>query len=162
MGLCRVDLSPAGFRVQQGNVLPSQFCDSKEWIQSWSHKWFIDDSDFTRLRNHYGEKVTLYFAFTQFYCLSLIPISLMGILSHVFLPSCDWFYGVVLGFWTVFFKHAWERKQQDLAVQWGVKGFTRLVEQQRAAYVTEGERIDPITGERIGHFPMYGDISGLY
>jgi hypothetical protein len=66
----------------------------------------------------------------------------MGILSHLFFPSHDWFYGVVLSFWTVLFKHAWERKQCDLAVQWGVEGLTRLVEQRRAADFTEGDKID--------------------
>jgi hypothetical protein len=30
------------------------------------------------------------------------------------------------------FKHAWERKERDLAVQWGVKGSTKLVKQPRA------------------------------
>jgi hypothetical protein len=57
--------------------------------------------------------------------------------------------------WTMVFKHSWERRQRDLAVRWGVRGFTHLVEQRRAAYVTEGERIDPVTGERRGWFPLY-------
>jgi len=82
----------------------------------------------------------------------------MGILSHLFFPSYDWVYGVGLSIWTVFFKHAWERKQRDLAVQWGVKGCSKLVEQRRAAYVTEGERMDPITGEKTGYFPMYSSL----
>lgn len=42
-----------------------------------------------------------------------------------------------------------------MAVRWGVRGFTQLVEQRRAAYVTEGEKIDPITGERRGWFPLW-------
>ena len=62
-------------------------------------------------------------------------------------------YAIMLVGWTIGFKHAWARRQRDLAVQWGVKGFTKLVEQRRAAYVTEGERIDPITGEKVGWFP---------
>ena len=53
------------------------------------------------------------------------------------------------------FRHSWERKQRDLSVRWGVKGFTQLVEQRRAAYATEGERVDPVTGERRGWFPLY-------
>jgi anoctamin-10 len=99
--------------------------------------------------------VTLYFAFTQFYCLWLIPISLLGIFSHFLLPAYHPFYGVVLGGWTIAFKHFWERRERDLAIRWGVKGFTKLVEQRRAAYVTEGERLDPITGEMVGWFPAY-------
>lgn len=124
-------------------------------MHTWSTKSWISDYDFTRLREHYGENVTLYFAFTQFYCVWLIPLSLFGVLSYFFFSAYDPIYGVILGIWTIAFKHAWERRQRELAVQWGVKGFTRLVEQRRAAYVTEGERIDPITGQKVGWFPKY-------
>jgi anoctamin-10 len=97
----------------------------------------------------------LYFAFTQFYCISLIPLSVVGILSDFFLQRGPYhpFYAVALGAWTIGFKHAWERRQRDLAIRWEVKGFTKLVEQRRAAYVTEGDRVDPTTGVKVGYFP---------
>lgn len=121
----------------------------------------MSDADFTELRNHYGEKVTLYFAFTQFYTVSLIPLSIVGVIAHFFLRPYHPFYAVVMVLWTIGFKHAWERRQRELAVQWGVKGFTKLAEQRRAAFVSEGERNDPITGRKVAWFPMYSACSWI-
>ena len=99
--------------------------------------------------------MTLYFAFTQFYWLSLIPLTVFGMATWFILPQFHPSFAIGLGLWTIGFKHAWERRQRELAIKWGVKGFERLVEQRRAAFVSEGVRVDPITGERVGHFPKY-------
>ena len=115
----------------------------------------MGDADFRTLCRHHGEKLALYFAFTQFYMLFLIPLALIGIFAHFCLPEYHPFYAVMLSIWTILFKHAWERRQRDLAIQWGVKGVTKLPEQRRAAYISEGERIDPISGETVGWFPRY-------
>jgi len=106
------------------------------------------------VKDHFGEKVAFYFAFTQHYFLSLIPISVLGFLSNFLLPAYNPIYAVSLIVWTLAYKHSWQRRERDLAVRWGTKGFTKLVEQRRAAYVTEGERTDPVTGERRGWFPL--------
>jgi len=87
--------------------------------------------------------------------LFLLPLALLGIFAHFCLPEYHPFYAVMLSFWTVLFKHIWDRRQRDLAIQWGVKGVTKLPEQRRAAFVSEGERIDPISGETVGWFPRY-------
>jgi anoctamin-10 len=79
----------------------------------------------------------------------------MGVTSHYFLPAYNPLYAVCLLLWTLGYKHSWNRRERDLAVRWGVRGFTQLVEVRRAAYQTEGERIDPVTGERRGWFPLY-------
>jgi anoctamin-10 len=86
---------------------------------------------------------------------SLIPLAVVGLLSNFLLPAYNTLYALCLAVWTICFKHAWERRERDLAVRWGVRGFTQLVEQRRAAYVTEGEKIDPITGELRGWFPLW-------
>jgi len=102
-----------------------------------------------------GEKLAFYFAYTQHYFLSLVPLAVLGVTSHFFLRAYNPLYAICLMVWTMVFKHSWERRERDLAVRWGVKGFTQLVEQRRAAYVTEGEKVDPVTGERRGWFPLY-------
>jgi anoctamin-10 len=107
------------------------------------------------VRNHFGEKLAFYFAYTQHYFLSLVPLAILGVSAHFLLPAFNPLYGICLMAWTIGFKHSWERRQRDLAVRWGVRGFTQLVEQRRAAYVTQGERVDPVTGERRGWFPLY-------
>lgn len=114
----------------------------------------VSDNDFTALRNHYGEKVTLYFAFTQFYSVSLIPLTIFAVIAWMFLPQYHPSFAIGLGLWTIAVKHAWGRRQRELAIKWGVKGFTRLVEQRRAAFQSEGMRVDPVTGEKVGWFPM--------
>lgn len=107
------------------------------------------------VRDHFGEKLAFYFAYTQHYFLSLVPLAVLGVTSHFFLRAYNPLYAICLMVWTMVFKHSWERRERDLAVRWGVKGFTQLVEQRRAAYVTEGEKVDPVTGERRGWFPLY-------
>lgn len=32
---------------------------TKEWIHNWSRKWLIDKDDLTKIRNHFGEKVSI-------------------------------------------------------------------------------------------------------
>jgi anoctamin-10 len=113
----------------------------------------VSDEDFTALRNHYGEKVTLYFAFTQFYGVSLIPLAVFGIIAWMFLPQYHPSYSLGLALWTIAFRHTWQRRQRELAIKWGVKGFAFLVEQRRAAFVSEGTRVDPVTSENVGWFP---------
>lgn len=125
------------------------------WIQSWSRKWTVEDSELDTVRDHFGEKLAFYFAYTQHYFISLIPLAILGLVSYYFLAPFNPLYAICLMVWTMGFKHSWERRERDLSVRWGVKGFTHLVEQRRAAYVTEGERIDPVTGERRGWFPLY-------
>jgi anoctamin-10 len=115
----------------------------------------VSDDQLSTVRDHFGEKLAFYFAYTQFYFVSLIPLAVLGLISNFLLPAYNTLYAVSLGVWTIAFKHAWERRERDLAVRWGVRGFTKLVEQRRAAYVIEGERIDPITGDRRGWFPLY-------
>jgi anoctamin-10 len=115
----------------------------------------VSDDDFTALRNHYGEKVTLYFAFTQFYSVSLIPLTIFALIAWMFLPQYHPSFAIGLGLWTIVVKYAWERRQRELAIKWGVKGFARLVEQRRAAFQAEGTRVDPVTGEKVGWFPRY-------
>ena len=118
----------------------------------------VSDEDFTALRNHYGEKVTLYFAFTQFYSLSLIPLTVFGTFAWMFLPQYHPSFAIGLGLWTITVRHAWERRQRELAIKWGVKGFARLVEQRRAAFQSEGTSVDPVTGEKVGWFPKYARL----
>ena len=95
----------------------------------------------------------LYFAFTQFYALALIPISVVGVISYFLLPAYDVLYAIALIVWNVGFKHAWDRRQRELAIQWRTRGVTNLVEQRRAAYITEGEKVHEITGEKVRTFP---------
>src|SRR5438477_18795 len=90
------------------------------WVRDWSSKWLIQEEDFNKLRDHYGEKVRIqllllapllcyallfvyaygprsiiflipchlqiayYFAFLQFYLLSLVPPSIIGIIVWCF------------------------------------------------------------------------------
>ena len=71
----------------------------------------------------------------------------------MFLPQYHPSFAIGLALWTITFKYAWERRQRELAIKWGVKGFARLVEQRRAAFVSEGVRMDPVTGEKVKWYP---------
>jgi len=87
--------------------------------------------------------------------MSLVPLTVFGMAIWMFLPQYHPSFAIGLALWTIAFKYAWERRQRELAIKWGVKGFARLVEQRRSAFVAEGIRMDPVTGEKVKWYPKY-------
>ncbi|KAG0251958.1 hypothetical protein BG011_007298 [Mortierella polycephala] len=124
---------------------------NKYWLTSWSTKWIVSQRDFSRIQDHFGEKVAYYFQFLEFYFFWLIFPSVLGILIHFIGSSFSVFYSVSVILWAVVFIESWKRRERELALWWGVSNIKRS-EAKRFAFKGDTMVTDPITGEVVAHF----------
>lgn len=121
---------------------------NKEWIMQWSSKYFLDNEDLTKIRDRFGEKIAFYFAFLQSYFRFLFFPAGFGAFSWLFLREYSPIYAAVNCLWCVVFIEYWKKQEIDLAVQWEVRGVSKI-QQKRPQFKHEHEVQDPVTGEMI-------------
>lgn len=121
---------------------------NREWIKEWSTKYVLDESDLTKIRDKFGERVAFYFAFLQSYFQFLVFPAAFGLAAWLILGGFSWFYAAVNCLWSVVFFEHWKMKEADLAVQWGVKGVSKI-QLPRSQFKFETESVDPVTGEIV-------------
>lgn len=155
----------AGITPKQGEwegvesvFAPHDHTFNKAWIKQWSTKYFLDSEDLTMIRDRFGEKIAFYFAFLQSYFMFLIFPAAFGFSSWILLGSFSPIYAIVNGLWCVVFVEYWKKQEIDLAVQWGVRGVSKI-QRKRPQFKHEGEMKDPITGESVKVFPPMKRIS---
>ncbi|KAL2126841.1 hypothetical protein VTI74DRAFT_144 [Chaetomium olivicolor] len=125
---------------------------NREWIAEWSKKYYLDEGDIDRIRDRFGERVAFYFAFLQSYFAFLLFPAAFGLAAWLVLGPFSWVYAVVNCLWSVVFFEHWKMKEVDLAVQWGVRGVSRI-QHPRPQFRFERESVDPVTGEIIKVYP---------
>lgn len=126
----------------------------REWIQ-WNASL---DQPIEKLRDYFGEKVAIYFAFLGFYCKSLLLPALIGFgifiaqlaVGKIEIEALP-FYGVFVAFYTTGFLEVWKRKEARLRVDWGMSNFATK-EQPRPEYSGELKR-NEIDGHLEKSFP---------
>ncbi|RKU47493.1 hypothetical protein DL546_002221 [Coniochaeta pulveracea] len=121
---------------------------NKNWIKEWSTKYSLDDNDLIQIRDRFGEKVAFYFAFLQSYSTFLVFPAAFGFAAWLLLGQFSWFYAIVNSLWTVAFFEYWKVKEVDLAIQWGVRGASKI-QLPRPQFQYEREAQDPVTGELV-------------
>jgi anoctamin-10 len=121
---------------------------NKNWIKEWSTKYSIDERDLNQIRDRFGEKVAFYFAFLQSYSTFLLFPAAFGFGAWLILGQFSWFYALVNSLWSVVFFEYWKVKETDLAIQWGVRGVSKI-QQPRPQFQHEREAQDPVTGEVV-------------
>jgi anoctamin-10 len=121
---------------------------NKAWIKDWSTKYFLDFNDLTKIRNRFGEKIAFYFAFLQSYFMFLVFPAAFGFSCWVLLGQFSPIYAIVNCLWSVVFIEYWKKQEIDLAVQWGVRGVSRI-QRKRPQFKHESEVKDPVTGEEV-------------
>ncbi|KAF9185624.1 hypothetical protein BGZ50_002979 [Haplosporangium sp. Z 11] len=124
---------------------------NKSWLKSWSTKWVVSQRDFSRVQDHFGEKVAYYFQFLEFYFFWLIFPSVLGILVHFIGSSFSVIYSTSIILWAVVFIESWKRRERELALWWGVSNIRRS---EAVRFTFKGDEIvtDPVTGEVVAHF----------
>ncbi|KAI1207951.1 DUF590-domain-containing protein [Annulohypoxylon truncatum] len=130
---------------------------NRQWIKEWSTKYFLTDKDLDQIRDKFGESVAFYFAFLQSYFTFLIFPAAFGFGAWLVLGRYSWFFGIVNSLWTIIFFEWWKKKEVDLAVQWGVRGVSRI-QRPRTQFRWDHEAADPITGEAV---KVYSPIKRL-
>lgn len=121
---------------------------NKLWIKQLTSKYFLNAKDLTEIKDRFGEKIAFYFSFLQSYFLALTFPAFFGFCSWVLLGQYSPIYAIVNALWCVVFIEYWQKQQADLAVQWGVRGVSKI-QRKRAAFKHESAIKDPITGEEI-------------
>lgn len=121
---------------------------NKTWIKDWSTKYFLDFDDLTKIRNRFGERIAFYFAFLQSYFMFLIFPAAFGFSCWVLLGQFSPLYAIVNCIWSVVFIEYWKKQEIDLAVQWGVRGVSKI-QHKRPQFKHESEVKDPVTGEKV-------------
>lgn len=125
---------------------------NKAWIQKWSSKYLLDQADLDDIRDRFGESVAFYFAFVQSYFRFLIFPTAIGASSWLLLGQFSFFYALVNCLWSVVFFEYWKKKEVDLAVQWGVRGVSKI-QHPRPQFQWEYEAEDGVTGEPVKVYP---------
>lgn len=110
------------------------------------------------IKEYFGEKIALYFAFTEHSAKWLLFPAIIGLPLQVavfamndynapFLPV----FSVLIALWAVFMLELWKRKEKTIAMVWGTLGFEET-EVDRPDF--QGETIDSfIDGSQIRYFP---------
>lgn len=127
------------------------------WIKDLTSKYFLSQKDLTEIRNRFGEKIAFYFAFLQSYFLFLTFPAGFGFCSWVLLGQFSPIYAIVNGLWGIVFVEYWKKQEVDLAVQWGVRGVSKI-QHKRPDFQHESVVKDPVTGEEI---KVYSPIKRL-
>lgn len=133
----------------------TDFMIPQKWIESWSHKWLIQEDDLQLIRDHFGEKLAFYFAFLQNYLLWLSVPAVMGIIAHFVLKNTfNIVYGTLVMLWSVVYLEDWQRKERNLAVKWGVRNYSKH-DKQHSGFTGEKMVTDEITGELVPYCPPW-------
>lgn len=121
---------------------------NKAWIKHLGSKYYLNQKDLEDIKNRFGEKIAFYFAFLQSYFIFLLFPAGFGFSAWVLLGGYSPIYAIINALWGVFFVEYWKKQQTDLAVQWGVRGVSKI-QRKRPNFKHEGEVTDPITGESV-------------
>ncbi|KTW28039.1 hypothetical protein T552_01901 [Pneumocystis carinii B80] len=117
-------------------------------------KWVLDESDLDILKNHFGEKIALYFFFIQFYILWLIFPTIFGLFIHFFFPRYYIVFAITITLWSIIFIRMWKMKEVKLSLRWGVYGISKIYQRRRSFM---GDKIgkDAISGKTILVFSIW-------
>ncbi|TVY14336.1 Uncharacterized protein LARI1_G007748 [Lachnellula arida] len=121
---------------------------NKAWIKQLTSKYFLNSEDLAEIKDRFGEKIAFYFAFLQSYFLFLTFPAGFGFCSWVLLGKFSPIYAIINGLWCVIFVEYWKKQETDLAVQWGVRGVSKI-QLKRPQFKHESTATDPITGEEM-------------
>ncbi|KAK9458777.1 calcium-activated chloride channel-domain-containing protein [Lipomyces oligophaga] len=124
------------------------------WVRRWSRKYILGEEELELMRDTFGEKVALYFAFLQDYFKWLLFPTIVGLVAYFFLPPFAPTFAAANCIWCCVFVEAWKHKEIDFAVKWGCRGCSSL-EVPRASFQGETERQNPITGTNEKYYPSW-------
>ncbi|KAG5518564.1 hypothetical protein PMAC_002960 [Pneumocystis sp. 'macacae'] len=121
---------------------------SRDYIYKIFKKGFISESDLDDIRDHFGEKIAIYFSFIRFYILWLIFPVVMGFFTHFFLPKYSILYAITINLWCILFVQKWRKTEVRLSIRWGVYGISKTY-QKRRQFAGDKIGIHVITGKNV-------------
>ncbi|EDO33029.1 predicted protein, partial [Nematostella vectensis] len=121
----------------------------KKWFLNVSAKLPLDD-----IKEYFGETMAMYFAFLQFYSMTLIPPVLLIVvfaLSNAHDQTKNTVFAVLNLLWATIFLEAWKRRCSEMSFKWGTLKGGIEVEEPRPNYWGP-LRISPITGHQEQYY----------
>lgn len=126
------------------------------------------NSPIHRVRNYFGEKVAMYFAFLSFYNRALLFPAFLGLIYFAIQMAETgqrvdvngiWVLGFSMAIWGTVFLEYWKRKEAKLRMVWGMTHFSEK-EQTRPEF--RGEFIaSSVDGSLELYYPWHKKILGL-
>ena len=105
-------------------------------IPAWKTGLFGQRIPLSKIRNYFGEKITMYFEFLRLYQISLLLPAIIGIVVFAIQKSfnednpavltVNAFYCIFITMWATVFLEQWKRRESSLAVIWGQTEFEKL------------------------------------
>eukprot|EP00042_Codosiga_hollandica_P018753 m.55709 g.55709 ORF g.55709 m.55709 type:complete len:749 (+) comp48907_c0_seq1:180-2426(+) len=153
------------------SVLPDQSDALSQLKKTWGS--MIKFQPLWRIRDYFGERIALYYAWLGLMNFSMLPLLLWGFIVFIYGVSTskedsDVFdvrmsatfdtdltpaYAIIACIWSTMFLEAWKRKQVSLASQWDVCDFEEE-ERNRPQFLGTELRKDPVRGTMQKHFPF--------
>lgn len=129
-----------------------------KWLVLFQFPWnqCVDD-----VKDYFGEKIGLYFAWLGLYTTWLFPAALVGALFWINVAvkgnnpnavSIPYFAGF-MSIWATLFLEYWKRAEKTCALRWGMIGFESS-ENDRPAFAGT-EAISPVTGKPVLYFSQF-------
>jgi anoctamin-10/anoctamin-7 len=142
---------------------PSKLAElSASWC-TWHGVW---TPPLESIRDYYGEKVALYFAFLNWYTKMLVIPSFFGGIwilvqrannmsteEQIVSSKALWFFALLIIGWSTGFLESWKRRQAYLRIAWGMGEFKQK-EQTRPEFRGEWV-INPVDGKLVAYFPVW-------
>lgn len=99
---------------------------NQELLVHLSKHVLLRNDDLDKIRNLFGPKVAMYFAFLQTYIAFLFFPAIAGFFAWLFLPKYSLGYALVIELWCIVFLEYWKLQEVDLGIRWNVKGVGTL------------------------------------
>jgi len=138
------------------------------------------------IRDYFGERVALYFAWVGSLVNHLQKLSILGVVvflyglynlvthaengqgptnfdvavSKLFDNEASSFFGILVCFWAASFSERWKRRQATWAHRWDVSGF-ESEEEVRPQFRGEKVKSDPLTGDLVSYVPVFRLVKKL-
>ncbi|OMJ94983.1 hypothetical protein SteCoe_1675 [Stentor coeruleus] len=147
--------------MKKYKVMIDNYCVHKENpLQKLKNNWarvgaILNSQPLDDIRNYYGEKISLYFAWIGTYANLMKCAAIFGLIiqaAKYFYQQNDSMYKILtvsfaifLTFWGSLFDQLWGRREKTLAWNWGTSNLSEI-EMQRGDFVGNFER-DEVTGK---------------
>ncbi|KAK3097735.1 hypothetical protein FSP39_012604 [Pinctada imbricata] len=129
----------------------------KEWMQT-----FFKHQPLDKIRDYFGEKIAMYFAYLGHYTLALMLPTFLGAVIWFSSGCCEMiddqlFLGFALfnAFWATLYLEHWKRHSSELAYKWGTLDTKdELIKDPRPMF--SGDLVEsPVTGRQVPYYPAW-------
>uniref|UniRef100_A0A8C7U3X5 Anoctamin n=1 Tax=Oncorhynchus mykiss TaxID=8022 RepID=A0A8C7U3X5_ONCMY len=176
------------FELPEYEVHPDELNQRQVLFQYWARwsKWY-KYQPLDHIREYFGEKIALYFAWLGFYTAWLLPAAVVGAfvfvsglmsmgtntpahvvclcwqVGYLFDHPGTVFFSVFMSFWAVTFLEYWKRKMATLAHHWDCMDFQEEEERPRPEFAAMAPSIEynPVTGVKEPYFPERARLSRM-